>query len=138
MENKMKFIEWTEKLSVHVKKIDKQHQKLFDIINSAHESIVIKQNRKKLERALNDLIEFVRVHFSTEENYFKKCNYEYAEGHIHEHVKYIKKTIEFKIRFDNQEDISEELLVFLKKWWLNHVKIYDQKYADNFKRCGLK
>lgn len=134
----MAFIEWTEKLSVHVKKIDKQHQKLFGIINSAHEAIVINPKREKVERALNDLMEFVRVHFTTEESYFKKCYYEYEEEHVHEHVKYTRKTIEFKDRFDNKEDIAEEFLIFLKKWWENHVKVHDLRYVNNFKRCGLK
>lgn len=136
----MVFIEWTEKLSVNVKKIDKQHQELFAIIQKAYDASVFEKKKSKitLNRVFNDLIEYVRVHFSTEEKYFDKCGYEFAGEHIAEHLKYIQKTLELKRRFDKEEDITKEFLDFLKTWWLSHVKIHDMKYVQNFKECGLK
>ena len=60
----MTFIKWNKSLSVKVKEIDDQHKKLVELINQAYEF----KDSKKLGDILNELIEFTRVHFSTEEN----------------------------------------------------------------------
>ena len=70
----MVFMNWDESLSVHVKKIDDQHKKLIHIINRAHDTNLL-EDREEGDKILNELLEFTRVHFSTEEKYFEKCNY---------------------------------------------------------------
>ena len=134
----MGFIEWTPDLSVHVKKIDDQHKKLFDIINQIYELSDFEKTKEKLDKVLNELIEYTRVHFSTEEKYFEKCNYPGTEEHIAEHMKLIEQVLDFKRRFDNDEDIISEFLDFIKSWLDDHLKTMDQKYVKNFEECGLE
>lgn len=133
----MKQMIWTKKFSVGVKKIDEQHKKLFDIINKAHD-IDLEKDKEEGNKIFNELIEFVRVHFSTEEKYFEKCHYPEAEEHIAEHTEYIRKVLEFKSSYEKDTCNCEDVLNFLKKWLENHLKITDMKYVKNFHNCGLK
>ena len=128
-------VKWTKKLSVHIKEIDEQHKHLLYLINKANEDFK-KGNREDLNELLNSLIEYTRVHFSTEESYFDNWDYPFAREHLGEHAKLILRTLEYKDRFDEGEDIAADLLVFLKGWWENHLKTYDPKYSEYFIKGG--
>ncbi len=121
----MNFIKWNSKLSVKVKEIDNQHKILIDIINKAFEA---QKDKEKINQILNELIEFVRIHFSTEEKYFEKFNYPEKEEHIKEHLNMVSEVLAFKTRFDNSEEIMEEFLDFLKIWLEDHLITTDQIY----------
>lgn len=130
-------MEWSEAASVHVEEIDIQHKKLLGLINRAHEINWGKRSEEG-QNLLSEFIGFTRVHFTTEENYFTKCNYPGARAHISEHMKYIVKILEFEKVYNDRGCDSEEFLSFLKSWWEDHLIKMDQKYVENFKACGLK
>jgi len=133
----MVFMEWSEELSVGVAIIDEQHKKLLDIVNMAHESDLNK-DKEDGEKVFAELIEFARVHFTTEEDFFKKCKYSGAGEHIAEHVSLIEKLLMFKDKFDKGECDCHEFLEFLKVWLEDHLKVMDHKYVGSFHACGLK
>ena len=95
----MVFITWKSSWNLGFREIDEQHQHLIEIINRAYEASLKKDNKKE-EEILNEVIEFVRVHFGTEEKYFSKFNYEDAEEHIEKHGELTKKALKFKDDFD--------------------------------------
>lgn len=133
------FIKWNPKLSVKVKKIDEQHKKLVNIINKVHSMEQSNKNKEELVVVLNELVEFSRVHFETEEKYFRKFKYEGATEHIREHEDLIRKALEFYKRFSKQGvKILPQFLVFLKAWLEDHLIKMDQKYVKCFQDCGLK
>jgi hemerythrin-like metal-binding protein len=131
----MTFVEWTSDLSVGVKEIDDQHKKLFELTNEAYEK---KGEKKGINEIFNGLMEYIRVHFTTEEDFFTKCGYDKAEEHIQEHLQFIEDVLDFKKRFDDDDDIIDEFLNFLKEWWVHHLKVVDHQYVENFKACGLR
>ena len=133
----MAFMQWTQNLSVGVKEIDEQHKKLIEIVNKAHE-IDLNEDKEKGNEIFKELIEYVRVHFSTEEKYFEQCNYPGAEEHIAEHALLTEKVLKFKDEYDKGECDCEKFLNILKEWLENHLVKIDQLYVDNFKACGLK
>jgi hemerythrin-like metal-binding protein len=133
----MTFIKWTNSLSVYVKVFDEQHKKLIDLINKTH--IAFEKNEtNKIAQILDELIEYVRVHFSTEEDYFDKYGYPDQNEHKKEHSDLILQVLDFKTRFDKGEDILNEFLDFLKEWLENHFKTTDQKYVQFFKDLGVQ
>ncbi|MBS3087064.1 hemerythrin family protein [Candidatus Pacearchaeota archaeon] len=131
------FIKWSESVSVHVEEIDNQHKKLLGLINWAHD-IDWDKDKEKGNRILNELIEFARVHFTTEENYFAKCNYGGAEAHVAAHMGYIAKVLLLYRNFQNGTCSADDVLNFLKSWWEDHLIKMDHKYVENFRACGLK
>jgi hemerythrin-like metal-binding protein len=131
-----KFI-WTKKLSVGVKEIDEQHKDLIKIINETN-LLVGGSYEDKVKEEVNELLAFARVHFTTEENYFKKWNYPFANEHIIEHEKLILKVLQFSQRFQTEgKNILKDFLLLLKDWLENHIKKHDFKYRDYIKNNRL-
>jgi len=131
----MVFMEWDESLSVQVKEIDGQHKKLIGVINKAHE---IAGKREEFGEIFTELIEYVRIHFSTEEKYFEEFDYADKEEHVKEHLKLTEQVLDFKNKYDSGDCDCEGFLDFLKEWVGEHLKVTDQKYVKCFKEHGLK
>lgn len=125
------FIKWQKKFSVGLADIDEQHKHFIKILNDVH----AKREKKNddLKDELNELVEYARIHFTTEEGYFDNWKYPYSDEHKQIHAKLISDVLKFKRRFDEGENIMEELTDFLKEWLEVHLKIYDGKYAKYFK-----
>ncbi len=132
-------MEWKEKYSVKVKKIDDQHKKLFKLINCFHDAEAECKGRKGSMDAINAMLEYARVHFSTEEGYFEKFIFPGAKAHIKEHEAFTKKAIRLYDNFKGTKgDVSKEMLDYLKEWWTNHVTKVDRGYMKCFSDNALK
>lgn len=133
----MKFLQWSPKMSVGIIEIDHQHEELFGIINTA---AMLKRKGASGESArlvVMRILEFSRYHFTTEESYFERFSYPFAEEHIEEHTKLLAAAAGFYDRFQAGEDVVDELLLFLKGWIDNHLLKHDMKYARFFKKLGI-
>lgn len=133
----MNKLEWSKKLSVGVDEIDEQHKKLIILVNKVYLIENPNDNRNEFECVLNELVEFTRIHFSTEEKYFEKFNYEGKDEHIQEHLKLIESVLKFKDKFDEGSCEYEKFLIFLNEWVVKHLVEMDQKYVKCFKENGL-
>jgi hemerythrin len=135
----MAFLKWNKSLSVKVKEIDEQHKKLVGVINKAHTLAKKKNPDKEIMKAmLIDLLEYARIHFSTEEKYFDDFNYSGSEEHKNEHAQLLLKAIDFANKIDKGENVAKQFLDFLKYWLEKHLVEMDQKYVKCFKDHGLE
>ncbi len=89
-------LQWTEELSVQVKEIDEQHKKLLGIFFSLFEAINKHKTKEELSGILKELIAYSSYHFATEEKYFHKFKYEFADEHIKQHQTFREKMLEFE------------------------------------------
>lgn len=132
-------ISWNPKFSVGIKEIDEQHKGLIKTLNGVYQMSLsgkYKDNKKEVGKVLESLLEYVRIHFSTEENYFAKWDYPFSEEHMKAHAELTSNVIGFKRRFDDEEDILMDLLKFLTEWLEGHLKILDHKYSVYFIEKG--
>jgi hemerythrin len=130
---------WKKEYSVQVEEIDNQHKKLVEMIFELFTAINNQSTKEELGSILDNLIKYAGYHFSTEEKYFKKFNYENTTEHIEEHIKFAEKMIGLQKQYKNKEiEISFELIDFLEDWLLDHLITADQKYVECFKDNGLK
>lgn len=132
----MAFVEWDESCSVGISLIDKQHQRLFELINNFHEATT------NLDAILQDLLSYVDFHFKTEEKFFKEFGYEYTEEHKKEHKYYEDKVAELYRQYTENKTKEKEvgliLEEFIKDWIMHHIKISDKRYAQCFLEHGLR
>lgn len=131
-----KLIEWNKSLSVHMPDIDEQHKKWVGLVEETYElSLQNKIDKKVLGNLIKEFVEFTRIHFSTEEIYFRRWNYPFAAEHEREHAELIQKVLRFNDEFKSRGiEIIPEMIRFLKDWLENHLKIHDLKYRDYFIR----
>jgi len=133
----MAYMIWKKEYNLNISAIDKQHKKLFNIINEMQHAIVNGHGIIILERIFQQMTDYAEMHFSTEEEYFKKHSYAQTEEHLAEHNTYKQQLIKFKRSLDENKDISVysrylavEVMKYLRKWWLEHICIEDKKYVN--------
>ncbi len=129
----MAFIEWTDDLSVGIETIDKQHQRLVEIINELYDAVMQVKGQDAIKKTVNGMIEYTVVHFTTEEDIMQKINYTGYPEHKQEHESFKDKAIDLKNKLENDAFVlSLDILTFLKDWLTHHIKGTDQKYIQTF------
>ncbi len=126
----MAFMEWKNNYSVHVEELDRQHQRLIQIINSLHDAMKIGAPKPALERILSDLVSYTRFHFQTEEQLMRAHRFPEYKEHLREHES-LTATV---VRFDEdlragRVALSVPLMQFLKSWLSSHILQSDVKYS---------
>jgi hemerythrin len=81
----MPTVKWLDEYSVNVKGIDFQHQQLLELVNNLHAAVEACIDKNRLKDLLLELVEFTRMHFSTEEQLMKKYDYPDLVKHHKEH-----------------------------------------------------
>lgn len=132
-------IEWEDKYSVGISIIDEKHKELFGIINKIIVAKQYNKNPKEILEKLNEMIQFAQKHFKTEETYMIMFKYPEYEYHKDEHDDFSFKMIAYNDRvIDGDYKIANDILEYLKRWFVNHIQKTDKKYADYFIKNGLK
>jgi hemerythrin-like metal-binding protein len=81
----MPIVTWCDEYSVNVEEIDIQHKKILELVNNLHASVENRLDKQELERLLIELVDFTRMHFTTEEQLMKKYDYPELVKHQNEH-----------------------------------------------------
>lgn len=130
---KSKFITWQKKWETGIKSIDDQHKHFVGIVNKTYTLTEKDKDKKVLGEILGELMEYARIHFSTEENYFEDTEYPDTAMHKEKHEELLGKVITFSKRFESNEDVKnlvEDFLVFLRSWLEDHLVKVDHKYVS--------
>jgi hemerythrin len=135
----MNFIEWKETYNVGVKEIDNQHRGLFDLINKLSKTSQIEPEGKYFLMTFAKLIEYARIHFSTEERYMKEAEYPKLDEHRQEHNKYLTELSNLALELENKKsDTETKILDYLKTWYSSHILGEDRDYMESLKAKGFK
>jgi len=123
---------WNDSFSVGFEPIDDQHKVLVDMINELFQAC--KEGVVEADIAFLGIIkkalDYAGTHFADEEEYLSEANYPYLSEQKEQHeafVEEVQKTIE-EFEAGNIEPIY--FARFLKKWLLNHIAVYDKRYAS--------
>ncbi len=127
----MSFIEWDDKYSVNITKVDEQHKHFMSIINKLYDALMVDQHPKPvIEKIVNELVDYTDYHFKTEEDWFEKHNYPAKEAHKAQHDKLRSQV--YKLRDDfaaNRIEIDLSVLSFLTEWLVEHILGSDMEYS---------
>jgi hemerythrin len=124
-------------MSVKIKSIDKQHQRLFDLINDFYANIDLQSNNDLILKLVHGMKNYTIFHFNEEEDFMKQNKYENYEEHKKEHQEFINKVLELEKKIQSGKIIvSYEITSFLKDWIKKHILSTDMKYSDFFIKHG--
>ena len=131
-------LRWSESLSVGIGSIDSQHKTLIDLINELHKHMHSGSAKKAVGQALGKLIDYTATHFQYEEKLFAKHDYEKQNEHKEIHRKLVAQVVGFQEKFKKgEEDVSLDLMEFLKDWLIDHIKVTDKKYSPLLRSKGV-
>lgn len=135
----MPIIIWTDDMLVHVEKIDNQHKKLLALLNDLYDAMKMGRDKEVLTETIIALADYTFYHFMTEEKYFDQFQYPESALHKNEHKYFTERVTEFQKQFDQGEKIlSEDILLFLKSWVVNHIQKSDQKLGPFLNARGIQ
>jgi hemerythrin len=136
----MAFLDWSDELELGFAEIDSQHRWLVNATNALHDLLTRgKPDRAEVEKLLNGLVDYTLTHFVTEELLFHWHNYPGDEAHTKEHTDFVTAVREWQNRYKaGEEELSEEILEFLKQWLIHHIRGSDKAYSPYLKAHGVK
>ncbi|HEY0722214.1 MAG TPA: bacteriohemerythrin [Gammaproteobacteria bacterium] len=128
----MPHIIWTDNLNTGIDVIDSQHRQLIDYINQLHD-IRLSHDKKVVATVIEAMVDYTISHFGFEEALMEDAGYEFFRPHKRVHELFIKRIEALQRRFNNGEDILEELHSLLTRWLFNHIKNDDASYISSVK-----
>jgi hemerythrin-like metal-binding protein len=129
--NNMPTANWKEEYSVNVKEIDTQHQHLIELVTNLHNSVSSRQGKDELEQLLIELVDYTKIHFSTEEELMKEHDYPGSHFHCKDHKMILDHLDELVAvvakgrypTFYSDYDVSSD-------WAMVHINEYDTKLGE--------
>lgn len=135
----MPFLEWSSSLSVGLESVDRQHRLLIGCINDLDDAVVQGHGSFILQRMLERLRNYTRVHFAYEEAMFMVYHYETADEHTEAHHAFVRMIEACEQRHAAGEGrVGEELLDYLRRWLTDHIMVDDKAYARVLKARGAE
>ncbi|OHW63252.1 bacteriohemerythrin [Andreesenia angusta] len=127
---------WKEEYGIGVDLIDEQHKHLFEIGNRAYSILKDKlciDKYDKVAEVLEDLRDYTKYHFKTEEDYMLDIGYSNYFAQKVAHKDFVDKLDSYDLNsideLTNKE--IEEILSFIFKWVLEHILKEDKKIVNS-------
>ncbi|NLW07801.1 MAG: hemerythrin family protein [Clostridia bacterium] len=117
---------WKDEYAIGVPLIDEQHQRLFAIGNRLYdllENYIFDDKYDKIVAILEELKEYARYHFKSEEEYMLQIKYPRYFSQKVEHDDFISKIeqVELQNIDEDQDKYIRDLLNFVFDWILDHI-----------------
>jgi len=126
----MPLVEWNNSFSVQNADMDMQHQQLFGLLNQLHDAMSHGKGREVLPEVFEELIQYTKSHFASEELLMQKYNYPGLVIHKGQHEDLIVQVSKLQKQFlAGDFSASMQTRDFLKQWLIEHIKRSDQKYG---------
>lgn len=124
---------WEDKLNTGIPLIDIQHKTLFDLINYFY-LMEEDLDEEKVEFILKSIENYTLYHFSTEEKFFEKCNYDKKETHVIKHQEFTSLIEEIKnLTKETKFHLIKGILFSFNLWMDKHISIEDMDYVEQLK-----
>ncbi len=131
-----KFV-FDDSLKLGISLIDEQHGRFIGYINDTWEALERGDSKEEFLHILNQLMDYVMVHFSDEEALMKEFDYPGLSEHRKKHSTTTGELFDFDIRLmsDDPEEVKA-FLNFLTDWLRNHINVVDRELATYLKEKG--
>ncbi len=133
----IKDTEWSSQYLFDIPLIDEQHAGFFSRVNEIVSLYKEKSDfpEENIKGVLNDLENYMLLHFEYEEELMKEAGYGNIDQHITEHRYFISKINEYILEQDfSSVYLFDKMTWFMKKWFLNHIIRTDFLYAPEVKK----
>ena len=120
---------WKDIYSLDNQKLDDEHKTLFKIAEEAFAVVEPELKHEKIRNILNRLYEYMKVHFSHEEEYMQEINYPQFEIHKELHENIVNTINEFvkQLATLSEDSFEKELAKLIDGTIVHHIVQEDKK-----------
>lgn len=137
----MDMLEFDASMHVGVAEIDAQHARLAELINTLFYAYAQGRERQVLADIINQLHDYARYHFATEEGLMRAHGQDYAELAVHlgQHAAFFSKVVDFLLEYVSDEgaELAPDLLQFMMDWLKHHIKGIDARFGAYLNARGV-
>ncbi len=129
----MDIIEWNNSYNINIEIIDEHHKMLVDLLNLLQNVSSNYEDKTTVFYVIDNLKNYTKFHFTTEESLMQKYNYFDYANHIIEHNSFVDKIEYFEKKINENNNLFSiiELINYLREWLLNHIIISDKIMAQH-------
>lgn len=127
----MSFLDWSTALDVGVNAMNREHQRLIDLMNALHDGNANGEPKAVLLKRLGELGKWTVTHFQHEETYMASINYPKLATHKRIHADLLEQLDKHvsEFRDSNATALPKQLFTFLKLWLTAHIQGIDAQYS---------
>jgi len=136
-----KHVIWSDRYSMGIKVIDDQHKGLLDFVNNLFNHATGKEEEERafFKDVIQQAVQYIKDHFSTEEKYMLATKYQGYAEHKKAHDEFVITVVKTVKDFEaGKRLVLEKLAYFLKDWVLSHIAVMDTQYAKYFKTIATR
>lgn len=131
--------EWTDAYRVNIAVLDRQHQKLFEVVNELDHSLRNGEGESIVDSILEKLVEYALTHFVSEESLMQKHHYPGFFTHRTQHEMFRKKIAQFlDDHRSGKAGVPVSLLLFMQDWMKQHLLRTDKLYSAYLNGRGVR
>jgi len=134
-------ITWSNRYACGVKLIDEQHKGLVMLVNEMFNHITgdKKQEDDYFKSVIQEAINYIKIHFATEEKIMLSTNFKGYAEHKSKHDVFILTVVENIRNYKEGNRFSLlSFTKFLKDWILSHIAVMDKQYFDYLKNIAVR
>lgn len=141
MKTYSKLVTWSSTYSVGVKIIDEQHKGLLNLVNDMYNHVADDEaaERAYFQKVIQQAVNYVKVHFATEEKILRATKFQGYAEHKKEHDYFILTVVDNIRAFETGKNMNLiSFTHFLKDWILTHIAIMDKQYFEYLKKIATR
>jgi len=134
-------VTWSNSYSMGIKEIDDQHKGLLDFVNDlfSHASANEAEEREYFKSVIQQAVEYVKVHFATEEKFMIATKFPGYVEHKKKHEEFIIMVLKSVKDFEAGKRLTlTNFGYFLKDWVLSHIAVMDKQYSIYFRKIATR
>lgn len=132
----MSILIWSSDYNVNIPAIDNEHKLLVSIVNDIAHGMNYQGalQARVITESLHRLLNYVRVHFDSEERFLLFNNYPEFDEHKIQHAELLEKLERFEKSFKTEnKPFDEKMLLYLKDWLVRHIILHDSKFGHYYR-----
>jgi hemerythrin len=130
---------WSERYSVNIAELDRQHQAFFAIVHELNQALAVGKGAAVTHSILERLVEYAHNHFAAEEALMTEHKFPALLTHRAEHEKFAQLVAEFLEHYHaGKTGVSVSLMLFLQTWLREHILVSDKAYSSFLNARGVR
>ncbi|MCC7135441.1 MAG: hemerythrin family protein [Nitrosomonas sp.] len=125
------YIQWKKSYETGHSLIDAEHRLLVMLFRKLDVAIKTRESETSVSRIVQEVKQYVKFHFISEENLMYETNYPRIEGHIAIHTHLLVELNNMTSKLTLHQEFPEDVLDFLSDWLTNHIAHHDQLLAKH-------
>ena len=125
-------VEWGPQYATGIDLIDTQHKALVDLTNQLYKASLIRDGNFEavFKDSMSRLVEYVRFHFSAENELLERVEYPNHGDHKKEHEILVMQILDAAKAYEEGNKFAPNALVRdLKDWVFGHIALVDREYS---------